>query len=263
MHPTLIPGLPFQTYGACIALGVLLCWALVERLSGRKDLSTLVFLLVAVGIVGARIAHVVEYWQADGFDENFLAAFQVWTGGLVFYGGLAAAIGAFLIWCAVKKESVLHLADLLLVAVPLGHAFGRLGCFFFGCCWGKLAPDSCLGVSFPAHSPVWAAQVQLGQISFHAPQAIPVLPTQLFEAGALFVLFAVLVVLYRRFKAWTAATYFCGYGLVRFFLEFLRDDARPVWGGLSSAQSFSLFLIVLGISFFIWSFHVQHSSHHR
>lgn len=264
MHPHLIPGLPFQTFGACIAAGILLCWTLVERLSGRKDLGTLIFLLVAAGVAGARVAHVVEYWHADGFDRNFASAFQVWTGGLVFYGGLTAGVLTFTGWCLWKKADALALADLLCVVIPLGHAFGRIGCFFYGCCWGK-ASDSPLAVAFPAHSPAWVAQVQSGLISPRAPLAMPVLPTQLFEAAALLVLFAALLSLYRRRKAWTAATYLCGYGVIRFCLEFLRDDDRPVWGGLSSAQNFSFLLIAAGIACFIWSFkrHGQRPSDHR
>lgn len=264
MHPHLIPGLPIQTFGACIAVGILLCWTLIERLSGRKDIGTLVFALVLSGVVGARVAHVVEYWHADGFDRNFAAAFQIWNGGLVFYGGLIAGVLMFLAWAFRKKEDVLSLADLIVVVLPLGHAFGRLGCFFFGCCWGKVS-DSCLAVSFPAHSPAWYSQVTAGRIPAVASRSLPVLPTQLFESAALFALFGLLYFLYRRYRAWTAATYLVGYGVLRFLLEFLRDDDRPVWGGLSSAQNFSFLLIAAGIAFFIWTIkrHGQRTSDHR
>ncbi|MCR5415109.1 MAG: prolipoprotein diacylglyceryl transferase [Kiritimatiellae bacterium] len=253
MHPILIPGLPIQTYGLCVAVGMLLAWKTVEFLSGRKDLDTLVFLLLCAGIVGARVAHVVEYWHADGFDRDFAAAFQIWNGGLVFYGGLAAALLVFVAWCIAKKPDVLSLADALAVGVPLGHAFGRLGCFFFGCCWGRVS-SSPLAVSFPARSPVWWAQQRAGLVSATAARSLPVLPVQLFESAALFALFAVLVLLYRRRRAWTAAAYLLGYGAMRFLMEFLRDDERPSLFGLSSAQLFSVFLIALGAVFFAWSF---------
>lgn len=265
MHPHLIPGLPIQTFGLCVAVGIMICWTLLERLSGRKDLGTLVFLTIAAGFVGARVAHVLEYWHADGFDTNFLAAFQIWNGGLVFYGGLVGAVLAFAVWCWVTKNHPLGLMDLISVVLPLGHAFGRLGCFFFGCCWGKVS-DSALALSFPAHSPAWSAQVQAGLITPHALRSLPVLPTQLFESAALLVLFAGLYLLYRRTRGWTTAAYFCSYGILRFLIEFLRDDERPVWGGgLSSAQNVSLFLIAAGIAVFIWSFkrHGQSASDHR
>lgn len=264
MHPQLIPGFPIQTFGFCIALGLLLCWTLIERLSGRKDYGSLILSLVLCGIIGARVAHVVEYWHADGFDRNFFRAFEIWKGGLVFYGGLIGGVIAFFAWCAKRRTDVLGLADLLCVAIPLGHAFGRLGCFCFGCCWGKVS-DSALAMRFPASSPAWCSQVGNGLIHPHAHTSLPVLPTQLFEAAALFALFAVLYFLYKRTRAWTAATYFCGYGILRFFIEFLRDDERPSLWGLSSAQLFSLVLIAVGIGFFIWSFkrHGQRSSDHR
>lgn len=252
MHPQLIPGLPIQTYGLCVAAGMLLAWHVVERLSGRKDLGNLVFILVAAGIAGARIAHVIEYWHADGFDSNFASVFAVWQGGLVFYGGLAAALVAFAAWSAVKRPDVLALADVLAVGVPLGHAFGRIGCFFFGCCWGKPS-SSPLAVSFPARSPVWASQVSQGLIKPSAASSLPILPAQLFEAAALFALFAVLYLLYRRRRAWTAAVYALGYSAMRFSLEFLRDDERPSFAGLSSAQLFSAFLASLGIALAVWT----------
>jgi phosphatidylglycerol:prolipoprotein diacylglycerol transferase len=248
MHSQLIPGLPIQSFGLCVAVGVLLSWMLVERLSGRKDLGNLVFALVAAGIVGARIVHVVEYWHADGFDRNFLSVFSIWNGGLVFYGGLVASAVVFAVWCAVKRPDVLALADVLCVGLPLGHAFGRIGCFFHGCCWGKVS-DSFLAVTFPAGSPVWAAH----HASPYAPRSLPVLPTQLFEAAALFALFAALLLLWRRRRGYTAAAYMLGYGVIRFFMEFLRDDERPFALGLSSAQLFSFALIAAGAAFMAWS----------
>ena len=264
MYPQLIPGLPLQTFGACIAVGILLAWKLVERLWKGPDLNTLVFLLVTAGIAGARIAHVVEYWHADGFDQHFLRVFAVWSGGLVFYGGLLAAFVVLAVWCFVKRPDVLGLADVLAVGVPLGHAFGRIGCFCYGCCWGKVS-DSAIAVAFPAHSPVWYSQVASGLIAKSAPHTLPVLPTQLVEASALLVLFAVLFLLYRRFRAYTAATYCIGYGVLRFFVEFLRDDERPVWGSLSSAQNFSILLVAVGVALLVWSLkrNGEHTSDNR
>ena len=69
MHPQLITGLPIQTFGLCVGLGVLLGWMLIDRLAKPRDLSGLVLLAVFAGIAGARLAHVAEYWHADGFDD--------------------------------------------------------------------------------------------------------------------------------------------------------------------------------------------------
>lgn len=249
MHSQLIPGLPLQTFGLCVAVGVYLAWLVVERLHGGKDIGNLVVLMVVAGLVGARAAHVVEYWHEDGFDRDFMSAFAIWKGGLVFYGGLLAGAAAFAAWCVKWKPDVLALTDLFCVGVPLGHAFGRIGCFFHGCCWGKVS-NSFLAVTFPAGSPVYYAH----PAGAGAPRSLPVLPTQLFESAALFALFAALYFLYRRRRAYTAAAYFTGYGVIRFFMEFLRDDERPSACGLSSAQWVSVALLAAGAVFFAWSF---------
>lgn len=261
MYPELIPGIPVQTFGAMIAVGVLLSWKVVEKLWKGPDLSSLVFMLVLAGIIGGRVAHVVEYWHADGFDTDFLRAFAVWKGGLVFYGGLAAALLVLAAWCAVKKPDVLALMDTLAVGVPLGHAFGRIGCFCYGCCWGEVS-HSALAVTFPARSPVWCAQVHEGLVGPLSASSLPVLPTQLFEAAFLFGLFAFLLWLHRRKGAYVVASYFVLYGIWRFAIEFLRSDERPSALGLSSAQLFSIPLVAAGVALFIWSLkrHGKHSS---
>lgn len=249
MHSQLISGFPIQTFGLCVATGIFLAWMVVERLYKRPELSNLVFVLIISGLIGARITHVVQYWHEDGFDRNFAAAFQIWNGGLVFYGGLIAGAIAFAVWCFLKRPNILHLANVLCVGIPLGHAFGRIGCFFHGCCWGKVS-DSALAVTFPSRSPVWGAH----RASDFASRSLPVLPTQLFEAAALLILFAVLFFVYKKFKNYTAGLYMIGYSVIRFFMEFLRDDPRPELYGLSSAQNVSICLFVLGIVVSVWSY---------
>ena len=80
------------------------------------------------------------------------------------------------------------------------------------------------------------------------------LPTQLFEAAALLVLFAVLLALYLKFRRGTAGAYFIGYALIRFFLEYLRGDPRAAVLGLSISQAISLGMVLLGGAFLWVSF---------
>lgn len=246
MHQTLIPGLPIQSFGLAIAVGVLVAWKVLEKISGGRDFSNLILLLVASGIAGARLAHVIEYWSADGFAQDPVSALYVWRGGLVFYGGFIAAAAAFAAWCAATRSHPLDVADLVCVILPLAHAFGRVGCFLNGCCWGKVS-SSPLAVTFPAGSPVWFAHPGPGA------RSLAVIPAQLVEAAALLALFAALLALYRRKKAFTAAAYLAGYGTIRFLVEFLRDDERPSAMGFSSAQIVSAVLVAAGAAFFAWS----------
>ena len=258
MFPNLIDlgFLHLKTYGACIATGFLICWWLVEKLSGRKDLSNLLLLLMVGGIAGSRIAYVIEHWQSE-FAANPAAVFSVWNGGLMFYGGFILSLILFFAWCLRNKENPLRLADLLAAVIPLGHAFGRIGCFFYGCCYGRDSDCWC-AVTFPVGSPSYYE---------HGRQLVSVLPTQLFEAAALLALFGVLMWAWRgretgdgrreardvrRGDGLIAGLYLCGYAVIRFGIEILRGDPRAAVGPFSISQTISLGMIVIG-SLFIFN----------
>ena len=260
MHPDLIAGLPIKTYGFCMALGFLAAWQVLSwlcRRTGRQSepLSNLLMLMLFSGIIGARLEYVREFWSRE-FASDPLSAFKVWQGGLVFYGGLILAIAVFLVWCRVRRERVAPVADLFVTVIPLAHAFGRVGCFFFGCCYGRESACAC-AVAFPRHSPAWNAQVGAGKSLQTAQSSLPVLPTQLFEAAAVLCLFAVLLFVFlrnwRRRPGFTTGCYLAGYACIRFSIEFLRDDMRQRFGEVSIGQVVSIGLFALGITFILVS----------
>ena len=236
--------LHLKTYGACMATGFLVCWWLVERLSGRKDLSNLILSLMLAGVLGSRAAYVIEHWQSE-FAANPAQIVRIDQGGLMFYGGLILSIVVFLAWCVMKRENMLAMADLLAAVVPLGHAFGRVGCFFYGCCYGRDSSAWC-AVTFPAGSPSWFE---------HGRRLVPVLPTQLFEAAALLALFALLQLLYRKFPVGgkshglVVGAYLMGYAVIRFAIEYLRGDPRAAIGPLSISQTISIAMFAIGGAF--------------
>ena len=249
MFPDLIDlgFLHLKTYGACMATGFLLCWWLIEKLSGRKDLSNILLSLMISGVVGSRIAYVIEHWQAE-FAANPLSVVRVDQGGLMFYGGFILAFLVFFGWCFVKKENPLKLADLLAAVIPLGHAFGRIGCFFYGCCYGRDSDCWC-AVTFPAGSPSWFE---------HGRRMVSVLPTQLFEAAALLALFGGLMWAWRgrktegggpRGNGFILGLYLCGYAVIRFGIEILRGDPRAAVGPFSISQTISIGMLVIGFLF--------------
>ncbi len=253
MHPDLfsIGFLHVKTYGCCMALGFLAAWQVLAHLcrrTGRQfdPLGNLLVALMASGVVGSRIAYVIEHWQSE-FAARPMDIVRIDQGGLMFYGGLILATVTFACWCAIRRESPLAVGDLLCVAIPLGHAFGRVGCLFYGCCYGRLS-ESPLAISFPRGSPAWHEQLSLGQIASTARESLPVLPTQLFEAAANLALFAILFACYRRFRRGTTALYLIGYALVRFPMECLRGDPRAAVGPFSISQTISLVLLGLGVA---------------
>ena len=256
MHPDLIAGLPIKTYGFCMALGFLAAWQVLSwlcRRTGRQPepLSNLLMLMLFSGIIGARLEYVREFWGRE-FASDPLSVFKVWQGGLVFYGGLILAIVVFFVWCRVRRERMAPVADLFVTVVPLAHAFGRVGCFFFGCCYGRESTCA-LAVAFPRHSPAWNAQLEAGRILQSAQASLPVLPTQLFEAAAVLCLFAVLMFVFlrnwNRRPGFTTGCYLAGYACIRFSIEFLRDDMRQRFGDVSIGQVVSIGLFGLGITF--------------
>lgn len=255
MFPDLIDlgFLHLKTYGACMAVGFILCWGLIERLSGRKDLSNLLMALMVGGVAGSRIAYVIEHWQAE-FAAHPMQVIRVDQGGLMFYGGFILSFVIFFAWCFFKRENPLKLADLLAAVIPLGHACGRIGCFFYGCCYGRDS-DAWCAVTFPAGSPSWHE---------HGRRLVSVLPTQLFEAAALLVLFCVLMWAWRRRSTVPDASrvagagqrdglivglYLIGYAVIRFFIEILRGDPRAAVGPFSISQTISIGMIVVGSLF--------------
>lgn len=249
MFPDLIDlgFLHLKTYGACMATGFLLCWWLVERLGRRRDLSNLLLALMIGGVVGSRAAYVIEHWRSE-FAAHPADIIRVDQGGLMFYGGLILALVIFFVWCFWNRERPLALADLLATVIPLGHACGRIGCFFYGCCYGRDSESWC-AVTFPVGSPSWHE---------HGGRLVSVLPTQLFEAAALLALFAILFFVYRRFRGYTAGLYLVGYGVIRFGLEYLRGDPRAVVGPFSISQAISIGMMAMGVAILGYSCHNRH-----
>ena len=91
--------------------------------------------LLLGGLIGAKALFLALGWEhyARG-DLHVWADFQV---GFVFFGGLAGALLAGAAFAAVRRLDFVRGADYFAVALPLGHALGRVGCSFAGCCQGR------------------------------------------------------------------------------------------------------------------------------
>lgn len=252
MFPVLfhIGSIPIHAYGLMIAIGFLCTVATMEKLSDLDGLPAskmmdLVFWCFVLGLAGARAYYVVTHWSE--FEGNIGSIFKVWEGGLVFYGGPIAAL-PFATWFVIKnKIPFWKAADVSFPSLTIAHAFGRIGCFGAGCCYGR-PTSSFLGMRFNSE------QVE------PALRGIPIHPTQLYEAVALFVLFAMMIFLHakkRKEKSWdgqVALTYFLAYPLIRLLVESFRGDpARGFllesWipGGVSWGQFTSVVLFVIAV----------------
>jgi len=215
----------------------------------RRELATdpargrylLVFLAsLPVGLAGARLIPIIQ----DAFLAGRLTFGIIARGGLVFYGGALAVLLAMRLGCRLWRLSPWPLVDAVCRYAPLGHAFGRLGCFFGGCCFGAVTTGP-LGVRFPAGSPAFLQHKAAGLLPPGAVASLPVHPSQLYEAVGDLILFAGLLAVSRRpggLPPGRAATlYLLGYAVLRFCLEFWRgDDIRGIYYGLSMSQYVAL-----------------------
>mgnify|MGYP006300493165 CR=1 FL=1 len=249
IRPTIIPGLPFHWYGLMYLVAFGVTYLLVRYqvktqnldYSG-EDIADLFFYAIIGLLVGARVFAALVYdptgyylekpWMIFWpFDENMnFTGFQ----GMSYHGGLVGVIIAGIVYTRVKKFDFFDVADLMVAGIPLGYTFGRLGNFINGELWGRVT-TSPVGMIFP-HAPRystskdWVRRIadEVG-IPYDAGDYVqlPRHPSQLYEAffeGI--VLWIVLWFVFRprrKFSGQLLGVYIIGYGLVRFFIEYLRQ----------------------------------------
>ncbi len=184
MRPILFSfgSLHLYSYGLSIALGVLLAIHLMKQRALKTGFPTgdgvfdMAFTVLVWGFAGARLFYVLQNLSYYGREP--LKIFAVWEGGLIFYGGAISAFAGLLRMSRKKQWPFWKLLDFLIPYGVLTHAFGRIGCFLNGCCYGK-ACDLPWAVRFP-------------ELPY------PVHPTQLYEALYDLVLFAFLIARRKR-----------------------------------------------------------------
>jgi phosphatidylglycerol---prolipoprotein diacylglyceryl transferase len=232
-----------HTYGVLIALGFLLAVVVTARQAKREGtdpdrLLDLGFWLLLSGFVGARVLFILTdlgYYvgscRGTGSPRttgqvlwDCTRALHVWEGGVVWYGGFLAALGVGVWLLHRRKQKILRTADLIMPVVPLGHFFGRLGCFAAGCCYGK-PTASAVGVAFGPKSLALADLADV--LPPGAAASMPLHPTQLYEAGGELLIFFWLLWLGRRkrFDGQVLLAYLFIYPILRTVVEVFRGDA--------------------------------------
>ncbi len=249
MHPEPIFhifGQGIYLYGICFAIGVLACFAFLifamwYKRFNETSSNAIIFIGIFATAFGALSGMIFQgiYDVIDGKEFSL--------NGMTFIGGLIGGVGSFLgVWNlymyvirprtkikALNAEMNAGLCDALPfipIGIVIAHAFGRFGCFWAGCCYGK-----------PAE---WGLPCAAGSTQ-------NVIPTQLFEMAFLFVLAAVMAVLYFKFKLnYNFAVYAIAYGIFRFIIEYFRDDYRGEFiGSVTPSQFWGIVMVILGIGF--------------
>ncbi len=236
--------LSFHTYGLMTAIGIFSAYFWVENQAKKRKLNEdsilglLISCLVA-GYAGSKLLYLLTILPQILKDPSLLAD-SLSTGWVVFGGILGGLFGGWL-YCRVKGLPAGDYFDISMPAVALAQGFGRLGCFFAGCCYG-VETDSAFSIMF-SHSEF-------------APNHVRLVPTQLISSGGDFLLFAILVWYdYKRKKhsGETTAMYLILYSAGRFLVEFWRGDLiRGAVGPLSTSQFIGLLALVAGVLLLAW-----------
>ena len=174
-----------------------------------ESVVDLAILCVVMGFLGAKVFFVILSWKQFLTDPLSVLG----SSGFVVYGGIIFGVVSALIYCKIKNIRFFEYFDLLAPSVSLAQAFGRLGCFFAGCCYGK-ETSLPIGIVFPEGS--------------FAPAGVPLLPTQLFSSAGDFVIAFVLIRMTGKMRHTgdVGALYLMLYGIGRFCVEFLRTNEQ-------------------------------------
>ncbi|MHC5054956.1 MAG: prolipoprotein diacylglyceryl transferase [Planctomycetota bacterium] len=270
--------LPVYAYGVMLAAAAVVAISVgLARcpFAGFDPVEMVDFGLYVVlwGVVGARVFHVFENLDKYPLDlRGIFGALAVWNGGLVFYGGMMGAM-AYSAYFALRREdgprTLVRIFDLGGPCMMFGLAFGRIGCFLNGCCFG--APtDLPWGVQFPYGSPLWGAIWKTGARSNAwrplldgVAQGVPaerlpctyhVHPSQLYASVAVFAIGILLSwVFYKKWRTGSvSALLLLMYPVARFILEgWIRGDTPKIGPlGLTISQHVSLVAFAAGV---VWA----------
>ncbi len=200
-----------------IVTGILSAGAICKRLCSIQNIDFYDFIIIsatagAFGFAGAKLFFLIDYYGATNF---FIVLGQMLlhpktsgliSGGFVFYGGLIGGIAGYFLGIKIARVGITTFLNTFAFAIPYVHAFGRIGCFCAGCCYG---------------------------IEYHGfPSVAGRFPVQLVEAFLLFAFaFVMLYLIMRKEHVQTKGLplflwYILYYSIVRFCLEFLRADER-------------------------------------
>lgn len=255
MYPELfrLGTFPVTTYGIFLALGMLLALFVASRLAARDGLPReriydLGLWVLVGGLVGSKLLMIMVDDNVNVFSLDFLR-----SGGVV-YGGLLGGLISVAVLVPLYKLPFWKVADAFAPGVALGQAIGRQGCFAAGCCWGKVC-DSPLGVHFTEAGHEYTGVPIVGPDGAD----LYLYPTQMIESLTMLAVFGLLFWLHKRkkFDGQVLIVYGIIYSLVRFSIEFIRDDPRgDLFGfttltGLSTSQGISLLVAVGAIIFLI------------
>ena len=239
----------FQVMAASGFLAALFLLKKRAKIYGQDPdkIETTLFYSMIGAIIGARALFVVRYWDDNFANRPFSKIFAFQEGGLVFQGGLIGGLIIAYFICKRNKINFLTALDIAAPCIALAHAFGRVGCFLNGCCFGGRCTVDAIAVQYPKGSFPWTDHLKRGFIEPQADLSAAVHPAPLYSVFALVGICLLLCYLSKKLAkpGMIFGLYFCVYSLWRIIVEFFRDD-QDLTAGLSLAQYIAIATFLLG-----------------
>lgn len=249
-------GFPVRYYGLLWAVGIFLAYIIVhyqyrDKKIDEKKFDPLFFYCFFGILIGARLGHCLFYdpqtylTSFKGFWEMILPVRFLPDGGWKFtgYEGLASHGGtlglmiALWLYCRKTKMHYMDVVDMIAVATPITACCIRLA---------NLMNSEIIGK--PTDVP-WA-------FIFERVDMLPRHPAQLYEAIAYFLLFLVMMYLYKNYSKKLHRGFFFGLCLTeiftfRFFIEFLKENQVNFEDSmtLNMGQWLSIPFVIIGVYF--------------
>ncbi len=247
-----VDAIPIYSYGVMLGLSLVVGWYLTLGLAekdglGRERMANNYVITAIAAVVMSRVLYVIT--NLGEFD-SFADVFSMRRGGLVAYGGF---IGGYLgSWWYLRRKGMrlMPWADVAVPSLASGLAITRIGCYLFGCDYGRPLADNAPGWlkkmgSFPhwaegtlpsgSGAPAWVEHVRTRGLDPTAEYSLPVHPTQIYESLVGLMLLGLLLWARKRqtFRGQIFFVFTFAYGFARFLLELLRDD--PERGNMPGA----------------------------
>ena len=237
------------TYGILLGLAFGIGFATAawyDGLTGQNPVAKLqfyLFFLVPSILMGARAASVLLDWR-----ELFRRPMQTLVKpGYMLHGGIFGAIVALVGYAQVTGTSAFAVMDSGAFAMPIGEAIARLGCYVYGCCWGR-PTSSAFGVRYTSRdAKVIRCKPHLHGVKIH--------PTQLYGFATYLTMFALFYVLlpYKQFDGMIAAIYLVIHPITRMVMEYFREDDRGKFlGRFTHTHFYSFVMFALGAGIIIY-----------
>ena len=221
--------------------GTLALWEAKKWEISEDFMVNLFFYIIIFAFLGARIYYILfnlEYYMNDP-----ISMIKVWEGGLAIHGGIIACTIFIIFYTKKYKVDTLRILDILAVSLIIGQAIGRWGNFLNGEAYG---PATTLSFLKGLHLPQFIIDGMFINGTYYQP-------TFLYESIGCLIGFIVLLIFRRRKHTkvgHVTALYLIWYGVLRFFIESLRQDSLML-GDFKMAQIVSIVLILIGVIMFI------------